>query len=75
MLQEFSKSNLLTFTGHFLNASLPNFLHSGKIDLSARYEVKTVNHLAKQVDAHEFVEEAKNSGRISYRFCEQKALP
>ena len=62
MLQEFSKSNLLTFTGHFLNASLPNFLHSGKIDLSARYEVKTVDLLAKQVDAHEFVEEAQYPG-------------
>ena len=62
MLQEFSKSNLLSFTGHFLNASLPNFLHSGKIELSASYQVKTEAHLAKQVDAHELVEETKNPG-------------
>ena len=62
MLQEFSKSNLLSFTGHFLNASLPNFLHSGKIELSASYQVKTEDHLAKQVDAHELVEETKNPG-------------
>ena len=60
MLQEFSKSNLLTFTGHFLNASLPNFLHSGKIDLSPRYEEG--GGTTKQMDAYDL-----GKGSINYR--------
>ena len=62
MREEFSKSNLLSFARHFLNASLPVFLHSGKIDLGARYQVKTEDDLAQQVDAHELVQETTKAG-------------
>ena len=59
MQQQFSKSNLHIFTRQLLTTSLSYFLHSGKIDLSPRYEVGL--DLTRQLDAYELVEEINNT--------------